>query len=546
VRDESSGLGVNIGVPRSELVKAVTASMPATVIVIIFAVSALLAAWNQMMEVTARKHQLQDLYDRAPCGYHSLSPDGVIVRVNKTELELLGYTEEEYLGRRFVEFLTRESVQTFKENFPRFLETGMVRSLEFDVVCKDGSIRSFLVDGDLIRATSGNPMMSNSTMVDNTHRKAHILQLSAMNNFLQEVVDALPFGVMVLDGKRQAILRNKLFGTLFELPLELTQKEPFYFSDLVRFNHARGDYAGQRFEDVMVGFNRMMDTRQTVRFERQQVNGSFLEICGQPIEHDMILLTYTDISTHKHKEQVLADAKKVAEAATVEVDSFAYAVSHDLRAPLRAMSGFSHILATKYGSTLDEQAKTYVNQISIASEKMGLLIEGILSLSRATRGKFKLEPLDISAMATRQLKELARGDSIRQVDWQVEPGLMATGDKVTVEAVMGNLLDNAWKYTGKTECATIRVHAGTQGPANEICVTDNGAGFDMAHAEQLFQPFRRLHRQDEFPGIGIGLATVQRIVHRHGGAIHAESTPNGGTTFCFTLSKNTPGATHEG
>lgn len=246
-----------------------------------------------------------------------------------------------------------------------------------------------------------------------------------------------------------------------------------------------------------------------------------------------------------HLEEQVAIRTSELVAANEELDSFAYAVSHDLRAPLRAMSGFSHILVKTYGATLDAQGKNYLDQISIASEKMGLLIDGILALSRASRGTFKPELLDIASMATQQLEELARVDPARTVDWHVEPGLMAIGDKVTVEALLGNLLGNAWKYTGKTEGATIRVHAGKHGIANEICVSDNGAGFDMAHAEQLFQPFRRLHRHDEFPGIGIGLATVQRIVHRHGGRIRAESTPHGGATFCFTLSKQLPEKAHE-
>jgi signal transduction histidine kinase len=228
-------------------------------------------------------------------------------------------------------------------------------------------------------------------------------------------------------------------------------------------------------------------------------------------------------------------------AANGELESFAYAVSHDLRAPLRAMSGFSQALLEDYGETLDGQAKTYLDQISIASRRMGQLIEGILALSRVTRGDLLREPIDISALAERQLRELARIHPSRSVNWRVEPQLTAIGDIRTVEAVLSNLLGNAWKYTGRTEDAQIRVRAGILGEKPSICVTDNGAGFDMVHAEQLFKPFRRLHRQDEFVGIGIGLATVQRIVHRHGGTIHAEGTPNGGASFCFTLSSNLSG-----
>ena len=227
-------------------------------------------------------------------------------------------------------------------------------------------------------------------------------------------------------------------------------------------------------------------------------------------------------------------------AANRELDSFAYAVSHDLRAPLRAMSGFSQALVEDYGKLLDAEARKYLDQIGIASRKMGELIDGILVLSRSTRGELRRDAIDISALATRLLEELVRGEPERQVGWLVEPHLLATGDARMIEAVLSNLLDNAWKYTGKAKAPSIRVFSGEIGGLSGFCVADNGAGFDMAHAEQLFQPFRRLHRQDEFPGIGIGLATVLRIVHRHGGEVRAESRPGAGATFCFTLPVNTP------
>ncbi|MCX7168665.1 MAG: ATP-binding protein [Rhodocyclales bacterium] len=226
-------------------------------------------------------------------------------------------------------------------------------------------------------------------------------------------------------------------------------------------------------------------------------------------------------------------------AANTELESFAYAVSHDLRAPLRAMSGFSQALIEDYGNQLQGEAKVYLDQIGFASLKMGEMIDGILVLSRSTRGELRRDVIDFSALATRLLEELARGEPGRQVGGQVEAGLHATGDARMIEMVLRNLLGNAWKYTGKTEAPAIRVFLGEVDGQPGICVADNGAGFDMAHADQLFQPFHRLHRQDEFPGIGIGLATVQRIIHRHGGEIRAVAAPGAGATFCFTLPTGT-------
>ena len=227
-------------------------------------------------------------------------------------------------------------------------------------------------------------------------------------------------------------------------------------------------------------------------------------------------------------------------AANRELESFAYAVSHDLRAPLRAMSGFAQALQEDCGAQLSGTAQLYLEQIGIASRKMGELIDGLLTLSRSTRGELRQDQVDISALARRRLAALARDEPQRQVATEVEDGLCVVGDARMLEVVIDNLIDNAWKYTGGTAAPLIRVHAGTVEGVSGVCISDNGAGFDMAHAERLFKPFQRLHRQDEFPGIGIGLATVQRIVQRHGGTVVATAAPGRGASFCLTLPQGSP------
>ena len=223
------------------------------------------------------------------------------------------------------------------------------------------------------------------------------------------------------------------------------------------------------------------------------------------------------------------------QSANQELESFAYAVSHDLRAPLRALSGFSQALVEDYGGRLDGEALLFLDQIQGASRRMGELIDGILTLSRSTRGELRRDPVDLSELARRLLAERAKAEPGRALASEVQPGLCVLGDPAMLEAVMANLIDNAWKYSAKTPAALIRVSMQERDGGPWYCVTDNGAGFDMAYNERLFQPFQRLHRQDEFPGIGIGLATVQRIIHRHGGIIEATGTPGGGATFRFTL-----------
>jgi PAS domain S-box-containing protein len=222
-------------------------------------------------------------------------------------------------------------------------------------------------------------------------------------------------------------------------------------------------------------------------------------------------------------------------AANRELDAFAYAVSHDLRAPLRAMNGFAQALAEDYGEQIQGEARAYLEQIGIASRRMSELIEGILTLSRSTRGELRRDKVDLSALARWRLEERGREAPGRAVTTSVEDGLVVRGDGRMLEAALGNLIDNAWKYSAKVESPAIRVYAEERDGRRWFCVTDNGAGFDPAHAARLFQPFQRLHRQDEFPGLGIGLATFARIIRRHGGDIEAHGEPGQGATFCFHL-----------
>ncbi len=223
------------------------------------------------------------------------------------------------------------------------------------------------------------------------------------------------------------------------------------------------------------------------------------------------------------------------QAANRELDSFATAVSHDLRAPLRAMRGFSDALIDDFGAQLPTDARQYIEQIRQGGQRMGELIDGLLALSRATLAELHQDEIDLSAMATAILAELAQTDPQRQVAIAVERGLAVRGDARMLNAVMRNLIGNAWKYTLHTPRPAIGVSAQRRDGVEFICVVDNGAGFDMACANRLFQPFQRLHRHEDFPGTGVGLATVQRIVQRHGGTLDAQGEPGRGARFCFNL-----------
>lgn len=223
------------------------------------------------------------------------------------------------------------------------------------------------------------------------------------------------------------------------------------------------------------------------------------------------------------------------EAANRELESFAYSVSHDLRAPLRAMDGFSGALLEEYQEQLDEQARHYLKRIREASQRMGQLIEDLLNLSRVTRREMTRRPVDLSQMAREIAAELKSQNPARRVECDVMPGLMVEVDPNLMKIALENLLSNAFKFTARREEAHIAVGAVEKDGKTIYYIRDNGIGFDMAYASKLFTPFQRLHSLQDFPGTGVGLATVQRIIQRHGGRIWPEAEPGVGATFYFTL-----------
>lgn len=232
--------------------------------------------------------------------------------------------------------------------------------------------------------------------------------------------------------------------------------------------------------------------------------------------------------------QAQQERADVAEAATKELEAFSYSVAHDLRAPLRSISGFSVALAEDLGDQLPATARAHLGRITGGAKRMGELIDALLELSRVSRAEVTRQPVNLSKLATDVLAQLAAAEPARQVTIAVQDDMVADGDPNLVRAVLENLLGNAWKFVAKAAEPRIEIGVAEDG---SYFVRDNGAGFAMAHASKLFAPFQRLHREAEYPGTGIGLATVQRIVHRHGGTIRVEAAPGKGATFYFTLAR---------
>ncbi len=234
-------------------------------------------------------------------------------------------------------------------------------------------------------------------------------------------------------------------------------------------------------------------------------------------------------------EQRVAGHMAELQAANQELESFSYSVSHDLRAPLRSITGFSQIVLEDYADSLDETGQEYLRHIVTASGEMGRLIDDLLRLSRVTSADLRHESTDLSALARAVVESLAKDAPERAVTVEIADGLVVRGDERLLHVALENLLGNAWKYTRRTADAHIEFGTTLHDGRQVFFVRDNGAGFDMAYAGKLFAPFQRLHRAAEFEGSGIGLATVRRIVQRHGGTVWAEAAVNQGATIYFTL-----------
>lgn len=242
-----------------------------------------------------------------------------------------------------------------------------------------------------------------------------------------------------------------------------------------------------------------------------------------------------DISERKRAEAALAHAKEAAENASRELESFSYSVAHDLRAPLRGIDGFSQVLLEDYAERLDEDGRRYLGRVRESAQHMAQLIESLLSLARVTRGDIRREPVALSQLARATAERLTASQPERSVRFVVADGLACVGDERLLGLALENLLGNAWKFTRRRDDALVEVGCARDHGRTVFFVRDNGAGFDMTYASKLFGVFQRLHAPSEFEGTGIGLATVQRIISRHGGRIWAEGAVGQGATFHFTL-----------
>ncbi len=389
-----------------------------------------------------------------------------------------------------------------------------------------------------------------SIYTDVTERKRSEQEARRLAVYLDAVINALPQGVTVIDEHLVIRLWNRSFEQLLDLP-EGLMKPGVTFEDVARSNAQRGEYGEVDVEAKVVEAAALARQFLPHRLIRQRPNGRTLEIVGSALSIDGqirgFVTTYTDVTELREAQQALerlnaeldqrvTERTRALQDLNKELESFTYSVSHDLRTPLRSIQGFSTLLLETEAEKLSEQGRTSLQRIQFNAGRMGSLITDLLSMAQHSRGDLDLQQVNLSAMAQGVANELQRADPDRQADWRIVPGLWVQADPGLLRLVLQNLLGNAWKYTARRDMAVIELSG--SGEIGRMCwfeLQDNGAGFDMQYADQLFQPFQRLHRLHEFEGTGIGLAIVQRILQRHGGSINGQAEIGQGALFRFCL-----------
>jgi PAS domain S-box-containing protein len=372
------------------------------------------------------------------------------------------------------------------------------------------------------------------TAQDITERKRAEEALRQTRDYLNNLLDYANAPIIVWDPQFRITRFNRAFERLTGLRASevLGRQLDILFPEDSRaesLDHIAEAVAGERWETVEIPILRQDGTVRTVLWNSATLYGADGKTAVATIAQGQ------DITERKQADEQLKQRTLELEAANKELESFSYSVSHDLRAPLRSMDGFSQALLEDYSDKLDDEGRDYLKRIQDSASNMAQLIDDMLELSRLTRVSMRRESVNLSELAESITAELKKAQPKRHVEVSIAPGLVAYGDAKLLRVVLENLLDNAWKFTAKIPQARIEGGITKHDGREAYFVRDNGAGFDMAYADKLFVPFQRLHRITEFPGTGIGLATVKRLIHRHGGEVWAEGEVGKGATFYFTL-----------
>ncbi|GFO64992.1 PAS domain S-box protein [Geomonas paludis] len=480
------------------------------------------------------------LYSDTPVMLHSIDRNGLLLGVSNYWTEVLGYSREEVLGRRSIDFLTPASQRYAVETvLPQFFRDGYCRNVEYQLVKKNGAVIDVLLSAAAERDAQGAVSRSLAVMIDVTEWKAAEKALKESEARFRMIVETSQESIVAADRIGCLSYLNRQFADMLGYEVVDLLGRPF----LELVDQALHDETAARQKSRENGVSEHYETI-LVRKDGTRVWAS---VSAKPI-HDasgVFQGSFAMISDVTRRKQAAEEIEVLhthlsaraleLETANEELEAFNYTVSHDLRRPLTAIYGFAQVIMELYGQQLEAQCRDYVQEIINGSIKMNHLIDTLLNFSRRYSVSLNRELVDVSGLAGEILAELRLSDPQRRAECVVQPGLVADADPQLLRVVLDNLLGNAWKYSAKKEEARLEFGTVQHQGRDAFFIRDNGAGFDMSHASELFKPFQRLHDPEDFKGTGIGLASVQRIIQRHGGQIWAEAEPGSGATFFFTL-----------
>ncbi|HEU0265116.1 MAG TPA: PAS domain S-box protein, partial [Geobacterales bacterium] len=519
-------------------------------------------------ELKQSEERYRRLYMNTPVMLHSIDQGGRLVSVSNYWLEQLGFTRDEVLGRNATDFLTEES-RRYAEDvvLPAFSQSGLSRDIPYQVVKKDGSVMDVLLTASAEADEMGGIIGSLAVMADVTEQKRAEEGLRKSEEKFARAFHTAP-STMVL-----ATLDD---GVFIEVN-EAFEKTFGWRCAEVKGHSSQEIVTWENPSDRVMVLSMLQDNREVRNLEipfRTKTGGTFIglysadiivvngEKCLLSIAEDItelkrareqieILNTNLSLraveleSANEQLAVTLNELESVNERldetnqelllSNQELEAFNYSVTHDLRNPLNNISGISQVLLELSANSLDANGKGFLTSIVEETQRMDHLIKTLLNFSRITRTELSSEEIDLSNLARSISMELQFMNQQRSVTFSVAEGIHTVGDPALLTVLLKNLLGNAWKYTGKTKAAVITFGRVERGGETVYFVQDNGCGFDMKHVHMMFHPFRRLHQDADFEGTGIGLATVQRIVQRHGGKVWAEGVVGKGATVYFTL-----------